>query len=453
MAVLPKEELNQIEGIGCAVAAAVKHWQNFHGSRVTGLKQTIHLAAHWKVLLAGDALRGTFDLKGAGGIRPCVLCSNVLKAQSRVDDDLFCEISEWRKEKFLPLTDREIFAQADALKAIEGKKAIQAFEKSCGLRKTLRGVLVDPVARELLPPSQAAVDCVRLYFVNGCANFELAFLWQAINAALPQMTHHALKLCCLEAMRQRPWSSGHKGPSLFGELWSEHAWRAEQFKGEAWATSIVVPLLNYYLDKFVRPRGVCPDATRSFECLARLCREINRLRFRWAPIADWQEVNSLDAWSHVHQQCFARCYSAEACRLHLAEWVMMLKFMPYCERHESKHRTFKSGGCGDREAHHVHNPSVYASNVLSSLLLTQFDGSDLTPLKLHTPVVSAPDLRGSQQSDGVRIWSTNVRKGDILLFDMGARAGMMTRAVCRDAAPFIEYVNLRLTSRDIWSYL
>ena len=294
------------------------------------MKQTIHLAAHWKVRLDG----GTFDLKGAGGIRPRMLCSNVLKAQSRVDDDLFCEISEWRKEKFLPLTDREIFAQADALKAIEGKKAIQAFEKSCGLRKTLRGVLVDPVARELLPPSQAAVDCTHLYFVNGCANFELAFLWQAINAALPQMTHHALKLCCLEAMWQRPWSSGHKGPSLFGELWSEHAWRAEQFKGEAWATSIVVPLLNYYLDKFVRPRGVCPDTTRSFECLARLCREINRLRFRWAPIADWQEVKELDAWSHVHQQCFARCYSAEACRpkhhwrLHLAEWVMMLKFMP-----------------------------------------------------------------------------------------------------------------------------
>ena len=448
VAVLPKEELNQIEGIGCAIAAAVKHWQNFHGSRVTGLKQTIHLAAHWKVLLDGDALRGTFDLKGAGGIRPCMLCSNVLKAHSRVDDDLFCEISEWRKEKFLPLTDREIFAQADALKVIEGKKAIQAFEKSCGLRKTLRGVLMDPVARELLPPSQAAVDCMHLYFVNGCANFELALLWQAINAALPQMTHHALKLCCLEAMWQRPWSSGHKGPSLFGELWSEHAWHAEQFKGEAWATSIVVPLLNYYLDKFVRPRGVCPDATRSFECLA--------LRFRWAPIADWQEVKELDAWSHVRQQCFVRCYSAEACRpkhhwrLHLAEWAMMLKFMPYCERHESKHRTFKSGGCGDREAHHVHNPSVYASNVLSSLLLMQFDGSDLTPWKLHTPVVSAPDLRGSQQSDGVRIWSTNVRKGDILLLDVGARAGMMTGAVCRDAAPFIEYVNLRLTSRETY---
>ena len=64
--------------------------------------------------------------------------------------------------------------------------------------------------------------------------------------------------------------------------------------------------------------------------------------------------------------------------------------------------------------------------------------------------MSAPDLRGSQQSDGVRIWSTNVRKGDILLFDVGARAGMMTRAVCRDAAPFIEYVNLRLTSRETY---
>ncbi|CAK9118622.1 unnamed protein product [Durusdinium trenchii] len=63
---------------------------------------------------------------------------------------------------------------------------------------------------------------------------------------------------------------------------------------------------------------------------------------------------------------------------------------------KGKGGAFKSGGCGDREAHHVHNPR------------------------------------------------------DILLFDVGARAGMMTRAVCRDAAPFIEYVNLRLTSRETY---
>ena len=433
---LAKSELDKSLGLGSAVATALKHVHNAcMGGVDVGGRTELRIASQWRMLCDGDAVRASFDLKGAAGLRCCYRCSNVLKLGAGVSDEAFVEISSFRKDVFVRVTDADLFLQADTLSELKKKKDIEVYEKSAGIRKAPAGMLTDRLARLLLPPSRSVVDVMHLYFCNGCASWELALCWNAVQEQLPALTLESLRECCEARAWRRPGQVSLRQTG-FKDLFDGRSWHKDEFCGTATYTRIMVPLLQYYLETFVARRNLCAKELESFKLLAWVCREINWQRHRWRRIEQHSEVAALEALSYAHQKAFVECYGSEACkpkhhwRLHVAEWSLALSALPFCDTHEAKHRCYKSGGAAGRGAHLVHKPHIQSLNIVGHLWrhsVARMEQTDMTPWKLHDPVHHAErslrdamDLKILQASKGLRIFGLDVYHGDIILLDAGA---------------------------------
>ena len=80
-----------------------------------------------------DAVRAGFSVKGSAGLRPCILCKNVLKSHSQLveHNSYFVEISAWTG--FDRSTDIEIFQMCDRLGRCRTKAELAQEEKVLGI--------------------------------------------------------------------------------------------------------------------------------------------------------------------------------------------------------------------------------------------------------------------------------------------------------------------------------
>ena len=64
-----------------------------------------------------EGLRQVYSAKGSAGLRPCLLCSNVVKRDSELADadEGLVEVSAWDRRLFTPVTDEALFAVCDAM--------------------------------------------------------------------------------------------------------------------------------------------------------------------------------------------------------------------------------------------------------------------------------------------------------------------------------------------------
>lgn len=152
----------------------------------------VHFKQNQKAWFLGDndATRSLFSLKGSAGLRPCVLCSNVVKATS----SSFLNDSTWKdvgaSGGFKVSTDKEIFGHCDKLKSFRTKAEREIYEKASGIVFDEASLMFSEAERTKLPPSRVMNDTMHCYMTNGCASWELAIFLQSVY----EHTHVTLEI-------------------------------------------------------------------------------------------------------------------------------------------------------------------------------------------------------------------------------------------------------------------
>eukprot|EP00438_Fugacium_kawagutii_P003953 Skav236711 [mRNA] locus=scaffold738:453376:455118:+ [translate_table: standard] len=316
-----------------------------------------------------DAIRAIYSAKGSAGLRPCLLCKNVLKLNSGLveHDDYFIEINA--SAGFKLNTDQEIFQVADRMNHCRTKSQLEAMEKCSGITYNSASLLFDQEARDSLPPSRCMSDVLHSYFVNGVCSWEIALILEQLYKHT-RVTRELLQSSGLGGKWHSLKASG-KTQNYVKALFDERIFGEGLFKGEGHQTRSILPLLRYYFEVHIEPCGQFPQKfLRSFKCLCRCVDIISEISHSLQGV-DRAAVQRLDELQRKHQDLFL-AYEVDHKpkhhhRLHLpSQWLQAGVYLS-CEPMESKHRLYKSG-IGDRQRHLVRKPGEFASAVMVRLL-------------------------------------------------------------------------------------
>ena len=322
-----------------------------------------------------DAIRSVFSLKGSAGLRPCVLCSNVVKAAA----SSFFKDSTWKdvgaSGGFKVSTDKDIFEHCDKLKCIRTKAEREIYEKASGIVLDEATLMFSKAERTKLPPSRIINDTMHCYMTNGCASWELAIFLQSV------FSHTNVTLEILQqAVVSDQWmglKASGKTQNYVKNLLNAKMFTEDNFKGEAHQTAALVPLLRYYMETLIEPASRVPPASvESFRCLCNIVSFIREVSHGLYPL-DKASMQHLAALQQKHQTLFAAAYGQQHKpkhhhRMHIPTQWLAAGVPVNCEPLESKHRLYKSG-VADRQVGQVRNHESFSASVLCRLLQTSLD--------------------------------------------------------------------------------
>ena len=315
-----------------------------------------------------DAQRSTFLSRGAAGLKPCLHCSNILKKNSGVQDAFFRDISEPSLSNCVRTVDEELFAQLDRLRDLAGhgtKKQLEDLAFRLGFNYHPQGLVFDTAVRKILKPSLSIGDPMHCYLSNGIANVEIAYLLDLVK-------EYHLQLSDLEnvvtELQLHCGTSNKQSKSWRKSLFAEKKVSDHMYKGPAWETELVLPLVLFCVSRLLghidRLQPMLSSAHFLQQCV-RLVRLHLRFPFSTSTLATMQEN---------HQKAFLLAYGLDGVRpkhhfrLHLVQSPLIS-----CAPMEAKHREFKRN-LGDRLQSKVHGDFGGVSKAaLPRLLLTQIE--------------------------------------------------------------------------------
>ena len=192
LATIRTSQIKLVSGGWSTVLAAIIRHCFCGGCNISAAGFTAMLPAGPRVLFARlgyvladlDAHRQGFDLKGASGLKPCILCSNVTMKgadlASRSGD--IVEISCCDVSKFEPASSADIYQLADIVNVAYArweagrmtKKSRENIELCAGVIPNRFGVLAAPDLRGVfLPSTMLLYDPMHTLLSNGTLNWEL----------------------------------------------------------------------------------------------------------------------------------------------------------------------------------------------------------------------------------------------------------------------------------------
>ena len=180
LGVLKVQTAHQVQGgLSCAFKMLLRHVFLSTPSFSTGV--SLELSAgptlFWAKLsnILGDeaALKSTWSVKGASGLKPCMLCKNVCAQRSGLPQhdvnnylvDLAC--SDF--SKFDLCTDNDLWQMQDTLLAqqpVLSNAALDRLEKATGMTCNPNGILADVELRAHVKPTCSTFDSMHCYLSN-----------------------------------------------------------------------------------------------------------------------------------------------------------------------------------------------------------------------------------------------------------------------------------------------
>jgi len=140
----------------------------------------------FKTFIADEgAIKASFAIKGAAGLKPCMLCLNVVSCSSGLAgldrqgflQDIACADTT----RFRAATDADIWEAADTLKRAaetSSKAVIQDLEKRLGMTWNPNGPLMQPSLRNwYFPAKSLRYDYMHVHLSNGIANMEFGLFF------------------------------------------------------------------------------------------------------------------------------------------------------------------------------------------------------------------------------------------------------------------------------------
>ena len=210
--------------------------------------------------LLGDesALKTILSAKGAAGLRPCILCRNVVALRSDLVSPGcgLVEVSCSRHDQFDAATDQDLWQAWDDLAAqrpVLTKARFELLEKSSGLTYNELGLLGDAILRRHFQPASAVTfDFLHCYLQGGVAAQELSAFLSRCHEEL-RTSYAQLDLLARAAWCYPKSLPHHKLDAVFSDARERSA--DGGWKASAGETLLALPLVRYFSETIIRPSG------------------------------------------------------------------------------------------------------------------------------------------------------------------------------------------------------
>lgn len=287
--VLKSTEVGKIEGGLSAVFGALldTFWSDdAHDFSRAGIEldladgSSMHLWARFEVLLSDEAaLHAAYACKGAAGLKPCLVCMNVMNGRLQRDDvgaeAVLHSSSDYNALRYHTMASLRGIARRLDTVAGEGVKArLDETQTALGFNHCPAGILFREKWLSMAAPfAHAGFDWMHCYLVNGIFNHHTGLFLHAIRplGIEPKALH--------EYITRWTWpkSIGSKtgidvfGPKRFDSSWKEWSLRATASEGLS-----LVPVVGMFFQSVVENNSN-HELTRHSACFLLLTRVIEML--------------------------------------------------------------------------------------------------------------------------------------------------------------------------------
>jgi hypothetical protein len=330
----------------------------------------------------GDALKQTWDCKGASGNLVCMLCRNVVRAASRLHETdttgFLVPAFETNTARFVLHTDASVLELVKQLQrdqctmfAATGRRrsslkaALLRQQVALGFNLCPTGLLLSGDLPMMVKPiSWTVYDWMHVYVVNGFFNIEAGKLLGQLAQA--QITHQQIHVFCQTFQwPHRLASRSASGKSVF----QKRAKTWDNLKCSASDALSVFGVLRAFLMMHVMPLDVGTDLKAACNSYFLVCKVLELLmripRGNVSPNdLHFAIVSHMDAFKQVHgdASCVPKCHWA----LHLSAMLEQHGFLVSCFVHERKHKEIK------RYANELDNTCPkFETNLLENALYVQ----------------------------------------------------------------------------------
>ena len=284
---LARQAVSGVSGLASAIVGAFggDHDMELAGVTVGRPGRPMHLFLRPGAILADEGgIHAIFGCKGAGGLKPCLMCTNVYDAKSvrevHLNDPTGTAVPHTCADstKFVPITVsvlQAIFRQLQALSLMpKSKGKLEDLETDLGWTlAATSGLLGNARAMGKLYPMEACMwDVMHVIFANGVFGVHMGQLMAVAKG-------HGITYKVLDAAAQTfQWPAiGRKGlkpcdgraVGAFGPKRAESHWDHVSFKATASESLALAPWLKYFFRAASSARGV-PDFAVHARCFGQL---------------------------------------------------------------------------------------------------------------------------------------------------------------------------------------
>ncbi|CAE7669351.1 UBC6 [Symbiodinium sp. CCMP2592] len=296
-----------------------------------------------KILVADEAaIKQSIEGKGASGTVFCCRCSNVVAARSAVSDmrsefvSSFCtDYSKFRLHT--NATTRDFLAFLDAQHGTISKAHFEALEKALGFNLRVHGLLMDDIIGHKVPEA-IMFDFFHIYLVHGIVGNELGFFFGMLRDA------------GFGEDQLRDFVSSFRWPKQFASpdatrVFAKREKKTSAVKAEASELLNALPVLRFFVLKFVMKAAISPDTVQACMCFLLLCKVIDMLHDAVRGRAVDPKV--LHDTIVKHSNCLLETYGEDVwvpknhMSLHLGEFLAKFGHLVWCFTHERKHKVVK----------------------------------------------------------------------------------------------------------------
>ena len=292
--------------------------------------------------LVGDeaALKACWSFKGAGGIVPCPLCTNIVSDSSGLvhHSPSLKKLSSDNLNGVVFNDNAKFIRMAQELHRKNGvvtKKEFDHLEKAYGITyQPCMAALNQDLLRRTGPCSSICFDWMHIFFVSGLFNSEAGWLLDFINDA---PTVNAW-------MKKVKWQHSISSRSITGlNVFLKRSLRSGELKTSASEGLSIYGVIRGFLMTCTR-RLQTSNEVRSYFALCRVVDLLLKTRQERVEPQDLktaiEEHLRLRVVAYSQDVCVPKCHYA----LHLYHHLASLEVLPSCFVHERKHKDLKRFG-------------------------------------------------------------------------------------------------------------
>ena len=215
-----------------------------------------------------DAKKYKWDIKGHGGLKPCMHCSNCfMKAHDAASRHAnFVDITDldWDRVKNHQVSDQQIWDAQDELVGLLGVRGggerRKQLEMAYGMNANKHGLLACKELRPWVKPSRSSYDPMHCLFANGIGDLEVSLMCGALGRM-------GLDFQKVEAFANNGWKPTKR-----------LQFSKDGVKGMAAECMRAIPLLRHFLNKRVKPFGVLVNEVASFDAMADVVAQFQKMK-------------------------------------------------------------------------------------------------------------------------------------------------------------------------------
>ena len=289
-----------------------------------------------------DAIRATFAWRGSASIKACFACKNVCKKGSNLRDEegYITEISETEWAKLDLWSDQEVFDLWDLMARETGnmnKKQQERLEKISGYNFHAGAVLANPIARQILKPTQVLFDPMHIYWASGVA------AWEVVQFMAVLSTKSDFKCEDLQAAIQNtPWcTSGQKSKAWRKKLAESQRFTGDGYRGSASDLRLLLPLMLYHIIDAVPDTVAVTPELQSFYALNKLLATLKSLQRGITKDKCELLLRQTEQYLKLYRDAYNDFKPKHHYQLHLSQMIWRSQLLVDCFPQEAKHRTYK----------------------------------------------------------------------------------------------------------------